>query len=151
MQYKSGVARDLRKIGQQLGVAHLVEGTVQRSGNRVRVNAELVDARTDRRSWGQIYDRDLADVFAIENEVATAIAGELNAKLSPNEKSEIERPTTGDIPAFDLYTRANNLLLTASFRDDDRGYLWQAADLLNQAVGRRPGVFSGVLPTGLYS
>jgi serine/threonine-protein kinase len=141
MQYKSGVARDLRKIGQQLGVAHLVEGTVQRSGNRVRVNAELVDARTDRRSWGQIYDRDLADVFAIENEVATAIAGELNAKLSPNEKSEIERPTTGDIPAFDLYTRANNLLLTASFRDDDRGYLRQAADLLNQAVARDPAFF----------
>jgi TolB-like protein/Tfp pilus assembly protein PilF/tRNA A-37 threonylcarbamoyl transferase component Bud32 len=141
MQYKSGVARDLRKIGQQLGVAHLVEGTVQRSGNRVRVNAELVDARTDRRSWGQIYDRDLADVFAIENEVATTIAGELNAKLSPNEKSEIERPTTGDIPAFDLYTRANNLLLTASFRDDDRGYLRQAADLLNQAVARDPAFF----------
>ena len=66
MQYKSGVARDLRKIGQQLGVAHLVEGTVERSGNRVRVNAQLVDARTDRRSWGQIYERNLADVFAIE-------------------------------------------------------------------------------------
>jgi len=141
MQYKSGVARDLREIGQQLGVAHLVEGTVQRSGNRVRVNAQLVDARTDRRSWGQIYERDLPDVFAIESEIATAIAGELNAKLSPNEKSEIERPTTGDIPAFDLYTRANNLLLTASFRDDDRGHLRQAADLLNQAVVRDPAFF----------
>ncbi len=141
MQYKSGVARDLRKIGQQLGVAHLVEGTVQRSGNRVRVNAELVDARTDRRSWGQIYDRDLADVFAIENEVATAIAGELNAKLSANEKSEIERPKTSDIPAFDLYTRANNLLLAASFRDDDGGHLRHAADLLNQAVVRDPAFF----------
>src|SRR6202035_1430931 len=77
LQYKSGVARDLRKIGQQLGVAHLVEGTVRRSANRVRVNAQLVDARTDRRSWGQIYDRDLADVFAIESEIATGIAGEL--------------------------------------------------------------------------
>ena len=141
MEYKSGVARDLRKIGQQLGVAHLVEGTVQRSGNRVRVNAELVDARTDRRSWGQIYERDLADVFAIENEIATAIAGELNAKLSPNEKSEIERPTTGDIPAFDLYTRANNLLLTESFSDDMPGHLLQAADLLNRAVARDPTFF----------
>ena len=141
LQYKSGVARDVRKIGKQLGVAHLVEGTVQRSGNRLRVNAELVDARTNRRSWGQIYDRDLADVFAIENEIATAIAGELNAKLSPNEKSEIERPSTGNIPAFDLYTRANNLLLTASFRDDDAGHLRQAADLLNQAVARDPAFF----------
>ena len=141
MQYKSGVTRDLRKIGQQLGVAHLVEGTVQRSGNRVRVNAQLVDARTDRNVWALTYERDLTDVFAIESEIATAIAGELNAKLSPNEKSQIERPLTGDIPAFDLYTRANNLLLTASFRDDDRGHLRQAADLLNQAVVRDPAFF----------
>ena len=141
MQYKSGVTRDLRKIGQQLGVAHLVEGTVQRSGNHVRVNAQLVDARTDRNAWALTYERDLTDVFAIESEIATAIAGELNAKLSPNEKSEIERPRTGDIPAFDLYTRANNLLLTASFRDDDRGHLRQAADLLNQAVARDPAFF----------
>jgi tetratricopeptide (TPR) repeat protein len=118
-----------------------VEGSVQRSGNRVRVNAQLVDARTDRRSWGQIYDRDLADVFAIESEVAKTIAEELQATLSPNEKSEIERPTTGDIPAFDLYTRANNLLLTESFSDDVRGHLWQAADLLNQAVARDPAFF----------
>ena len=141
MQYKSGVTRDLRKIGQQLGVAHLVEGTVQRSGNHVRVNAQLVDARTDRNAWALTYERDLTDVFAIESEIATAIAGELNAKLSPNEKSEIERPRTGDIPAFDLYTRANNLLLTASFRDDDLGHLRQAADLLNQAVARDPAFF----------
>src|SRR5262249_48237651 len=63
MQYKSGIARNLREIGQQLGVAHVVEGSVQRSGNRVRVNAQLVDVRTDRHLWGQTYDRDLADVF----------------------------------------------------------------------------------------
>jgi serine/threonine protein kinase/tetratricopeptide (TPR) repeat protein len=141
MQYKGGVARNLREIGQQLGVAHLVEGTVQRSGNRVRVNAELVDARTDRRSWGQIYERDLADVFAIESEIATGIAGELNAKLSPNEKSEIERPITGNIPAFDLYTRANNLLLIESFSDDLPGHLRQAANLLSRAVARDPTFF----------
>jgi TolB-like protein/Tfp pilus assembly protein PilF len=141
LQYKSGAARDLRKIGKQLGVAHLVEGTVQRTGNRLRINAQLVDARTDRDVWALTYERELADVFAIESEIATAIAGELNAKLSPNEKSEIERPVTGDIPAFDLYTRANNLLLTASFRDDDGGHLVQAANLLNQAVGRDPAFF----------
>jgi serine/threonine protein kinase/tetratricopeptide (TPR) repeat protein len=141
MQYKSGVARNLREIGQQLGVARLVEGTVQRSGNRVHVNAQLVDARTERRLWGQIYERDLADVFAIESEIATAIAGELNAKLSPNEKSEIERPLTDNIPAFDLYTRANNLLLTESFSDDTRGHLLQAADLLNRVVARDPTFF----------
>jgi serine/threonine-protein kinase len=141
IQYRSGAARNLREIGRQLGVTHLVEGTVQRSDNRIRVNAQLVDARTNRRLWGQIYERELADVFAIESEIATAIAGELNAKLSPNEKSEIERPATGDIPAFDLYTRANNLLLTESFSDDVEGHLRQATDLLSQAVARDPAFF----------
>src|SRR5207247_5598564 len=83
MQYKSDVARNLREIGQQLGVAHIVEGSVQRSGNRVRVNAQLLDARTDGQLWAQTYDRDLADVFAIQSEIAMAIADELHARLSP--------------------------------------------------------------------
>jgi len=140
MQYKSGVARNLREIGQQLGVANAVEGSVQRSGNRVRVNAQLVDTRTDTQIWGQTYDRDLADVFAIQSEIATAIADQLQAKLSPSEKSAIERPPTGDITAFDLYTRANNLLLT-SFSSVARAKLLEAADLLDQAVGRDPSFF----------
>src|SRR5438309_6723193 len=79
MHYKSGIARNLREIGQQLGVAHVVEGSVQRAGNRVRVNAQLVDARTDRHLWGQTYDRDLADVFAIQSEIAKTIADQLQA------------------------------------------------------------------------
>src|SRR2546426_6001804 len=116
MQYKSGVARNLREVGQQLGVANVVEGSVQRSGNRVRVNAQLVDARTDRQIWGQTYDRDLADVFAIQSEIAKAIAEQLQAKLSPREENAIERPPTGDISAFDLYARAKVLLLTISSR-----------------------------------
>src|SRR5262249_9757039 len=70
MFYKTGNPRNLRQIAQQLGVAHVVEGSVQRSGNRVRVNAQLVDARTDKHLWGQTYDRDLADVFAIQSEIA---------------------------------------------------------------------------------
>src|SRR5262249_40046477 len=77
MQYKSGVAWNLREIGQQLGVAHVVEGTVQRSGNRVRVNAQLIDARTNREVWAQTYDRDLVDLFTIESEIAKAIAEQL--------------------------------------------------------------------------
>src|SRR2546425_3596940 len=137
MQYKSGVARNLREIGQQLGVANVVEGSVQRSGNRVRVNAQLVDTRTDRQLWGQTYDRDLADVFAIQSEIAKAIAEQLQAKLSPREENAIERPPTGDIAAFDLYTRAKNLLLT-SFSTAAKAKLLQAADLLNQAVAHDP-------------
>src|SRR5205814_7708572 len=72
LQYKSGVARNLREIAQQLGVANVVEGSVQRSGNRVRVNAQLIDARNDAHLWAQTYDRDLADVFAIQSEIAKA-------------------------------------------------------------------------------
>jgi len=140
MQYKSGVTRNLREIGQQLGVANAVEGSVQRSGNRVRVNAQLVDTRTDTQIWGQTYDRDLADVFAIQSEIATAIADQLQAKLSPSEKSAIQRSPTGDITAFDLYTRANNLLLT-SVSSAARAKLLDAADLLNQAIGRDPSFF----------
>jgi serine/threonine-protein kinase len=138
MQYKSGVARNLREIGQQLGVAHVVEGSVQRSGNRVRVNAQLVDARTDGQLWGQTYDRHLADVFVIQSEIAKSIADQLQAKLSPSEKAAIERPPTGDINAFDLYTRGKNLLLTTTFSSSAGANLLKAADLLNQAVARDP-------------
>jgi adenylate cyclase len=81
LQYKSGVARNLRKIGEELGVAQVVEGSVQRASNRVRVNAQLIDARNDAHLWGQTYDRDLADVFAIQSEIAKAIADQLRAKL----------------------------------------------------------------------
>src|SRR5437667_4058822 len=83
MQYKTGLQRNLREIGQQLGVAHLLEGSVPRAANKVRVNAQLIDARTDAHLWAQTYDRDLADVFAIQSEIAKAIADQLQAKLSP--------------------------------------------------------------------
>ena len=141
MHYRSGVARNLREIAEQLGVAHVLEGSVQRSGNRVRVNAQLVDARTDRHLWGQTYDRDLADVFAIQSEIAKTIADQLQAKLSPSEKSAIERPPTNDITAFGLYTRAKDLLLTASEGTTGKADFLQAIDLLNQAVARDPSFF----------
>src|SRR5205085_8332096 len=96
MQYKTGEARNLRKIGEELGVAHVVEGSVQRAANKVRVIAQLIDARNDAHLWAQTYDRDLADVFAIQSEIAKAIADQLQAKLSPNEKKAIEQPPTTD-------------------------------------------------------
>jgi serine/threonine-protein kinase len=138
MHYQSGVARNLREIAKTLGVAHVVEGSVQRSGNRVRVNAQLIDARINRQLWGETYDRDLADVFAIQSQIAKAIADQLQAKLSPSEKAAIERPPTGDITAFDLYTRGKNLLLTTTFSSSAGVNLLKAADLLNQAVARDP-------------
>ncbi len=109
MQYKSGAERNLREIGQQLGVAHLLEGSVQRSGNRVRVTAQLIDARTDTHQWAERYDRDLADVFAIQSEIAKAIADQLQAKLSPQEKARVEEIPTENTEAYELYLRANQI------------------------------------------
>jgi TolB-like protein/Flp pilus assembly protein TadD len=141
LQYKSGVARNLREIAQQLGVANVVEGSVQRSGNRVRVNAQLVDARTDAHLWAQTYDRDLADVFAIQSEIAKTIADQLQAKLSPNEKKAIEQPPTTDLAAFDLYSRAKSLLLTASFSATGDTDVRKAIEFLDEAVKRDPSFF----------
>src|SRR4026209_1916961 len=141
MQYKTGLQRNLREIGQQLGVAHLLEGSVQRSANRVRVNAQLIDARTDAHLWAQTYDRDLADVFAIQSEIAKAIADQLQARLSTNAKAAIEKAPTTDLAAFDLYTRAKTLLLSTSFGPTLEQNLRQAVELLNQAVQRDPAFF----------
>ena len=109
MQYQSGAARNLREIGKQLGVAHVLEGSVQRSGNRVRVTAQLIDARTDTHQWAERYDRDLADVFAIQSEIAKTIADQLRAKLSPQEKARVEEIPTENTEAYVFYLRANQI------------------------------------------
>ena len=141
MQYKSGLARNLRKIGEELGVATVLEGSVQRSANKIRVNAQLIDARNDAHLWAQTYDRDLADVFAIQSEIAKAIADQLQAKLSPNEKKAIEQPPTTDLAAFDLYSRAKSLLLTAALSASGNQDLRKAIELLDEAVKRDPSFF----------
>jgi len=138
MQYESRAARDLKKIGHQLGVARVVEGSVQRAGNRVRVNAQLIDVSTNRTLWGQTYDRDVADVFAIQSEIATSIAHQLQASLSPREKTAIEQAPTSDIAAFELYARAKDLLASKNAKAN----LLKAADVLNQAVARDPSFFN---------
>jgi len=142
MQYKTGAQRNLREIAQQLGVAHLVEGSVQRVANRVRVNAQLIDARNDAHLWAQTYDRDLADVFAIQSEIAKAIADQLQAKLSPSEKNAIEQRPTTDVAAFELYSRAKDLILSVSFSAIQSEYLRRAIDLLNEALARDPSFFA---------
>src|SRR5213082_1883425 len=141
MQYKSGTSRNTREIGQQLGVAHLLEGTVQRAGNKVRVNAQLIDARSDAHEWADNYDRPVDDVFAIQSEIAKAIADQLQAKLSPTEKSAIEEAPTKDVAAFDLYTRAKTLLLTTSFSAIGGQNLRDAVALLEQALARDSAFF----------
>jgi serine/threonine protein kinase/tetratricopeptide (TPR) repeat protein len=142
MQYRSGVTRNLREIGQQLGVAYVVEGKVQRTANHVRVNVQVLDARTDRHLWDHTYDGDLKDIFAIQSAIAKTIADQLWVKLSPSERIAIERPPTSDFAAFSLYTAAHDLFLAASLRlDNPKKYLLQSADLLNQALALDPAFF----------
>jgi TolB-like protein/Tfp pilus assembly protein PilF len=137
MQYKSGTPRNPREIGQQLKVAHLLEGSVQRAGNKVRVIAQLVEAGGQDHLWAQTYDRDLADVFAIQSEIAKAIADQLQAKLSPKEKAAIEQPPTSDLVAFEHYSRARTLLVTGLTTSQDTRFR-EAVELLNSAVARDP-------------
>jgi TolB-like protein/class 3 adenylate cyclase len=140
MVYKVGNPRNLRDIGQQLGVSHVLEGSVQRAGGKVRVNAQLIDAHTDKHLWAQSYDRELADVFAIETELAQTIAGELQAKLTSSEKAAIEEKPTQDLVAYEFYARAVSLIYNVqSFAvDAPEKSLSEAVDLLNKAVARDP-------------
>src|SRR6059058_4831581 len=140
MVYKLGNPRSLREIGQQLGVAHVLEGSVQRAGAKVRVSAQLIDARTDKHVWAGSYDRELADVFAIETELAQTIAGELQAKLTSSEKAAIEEKPTQDLVAYEFYARAVSLIYNVQVPpvDAPEKSLSEAVDLLNKAVARDP-------------
>jgi TolB-like protein/Tfp pilus assembly protein PilF len=139
MQYKNAAKRNLREIASALGVAHVLEGSVQRAANRVRVNAQLIDARSDAHLWAETYDRDLADVFAIQSEIAKTIADHLRAKLSPIERAAIEKPATTNLAAYDLYLRAHELYMNNSDQARAKEQLPQAAKLLDQAVVADPG------------
>src|ERR1700731_92732 len=97
MPFKAASPRNLRDIAKALGVAHVLEGSVQRAGGRVRVSAQLIDARTDTHIWAERYDRDLADVFAIQSEIAERIVAQLKSKLSVEEKTAIEQKPTSDL------------------------------------------------------
>src|SRR5207245_1276109 len=105
MQYKSGITRNLREIAQQLGVSSVVEGSVRRSGNHIRVSVQLIDALTDRHVWVQNYDRTLADSLALQGELATEIATGVGAALSPQEKARVEATPTKNTAAYDAYLR----------------------------------------------
>src|SRR5262249_13601497 len=138
MQYRNTATRNLREIAQQLGVSNILEGSVQRVANHVRVNAQLIDARNDAHLWGQTYDRDLADVFAIQSEIAKMIADQLQAKLSADEIVAIEKSPTTDLSAFDFYLRAKVLLAGTSDLISLKEKLPQAVLLLDQAVAHDP-------------
>jgi len=137
MKYKSGLERNLREIAKTLGVSHVVEGSVQRAAGRVRVNVQLIDARNDAHLWAEHYDRDVANVFAIQSEIAEQIADQLRAKLSPAEKAAIaERPTT-DLVAYAYYTKAKEIGVGDNWEGREKS-LNQKVELLEKAVQHDP-------------
>jgi TolB-like protein/Flp pilus assembly protein TadD len=130
-----------RQIGNELGVSHVLEGSVRKTGAWLHINVQLIDTHTDSHVWAEEYDRDLKDMFAVQSEIAQNVANQLHAKISPAEKLAIERPPTADITAFDLYSRAKNLVLAGGYHTGGKENLLQAADLLNQAVMHDPTFF----------
>src|SRR5438034_8344108 len=141
-------ARNTRQIGDALRVSHVLEGSVQRAGSKLRVNAQLIDTRTDTHVWAEQYDRDVNDVFAIQSEIAQKIADQLQAKVSAAEKAAIEERPTKDLAAYDLYVRAMSLLdwnvrapagRAAYYVPNMERDLFHAVELLDQAIERDPG------------
>jgi TolB-like protein/Tfp pilus assembly protein PilF/predicted Ser/Thr protein kinase len=127
--------QNTRQIGNALGVSHVLEGSVRKTGAWLHINAQLIDARTDSHIWAEEYDRDVKDMFAVQSEIAQQVAERLHVKISPAERLAIERPPTADITAFNLYSRAKSLVLAWNYNTIDRENLLRAVDLLNQAVG----------------
>jgi TolB-like protein len=141
-QYKTGAERNIREIGRQLGVGYIVEGSVQRARDRLRINAELIDARTDAHIWAETYDRTAADLFAIQSELAQSIVTQLKAKLSPQQKAEIEERPTQDLDAFELYLQAKTIIDSYINATDVRAALLQALKSLDEAIKGDPNFVS---------
>lgn len=138
MTYR-GTSRTAREIGSELGVAHLVEGSVQRSGDRLRVAAQLVDARTDETHWSETFDRQVTDVFAIQSEIAQRITDALRIRLTAGDRALLGRAQTSNLAAYELYLKADQLLRRrAHGRAERRADVLGAVALLRQAVALDP-------------
>src|SRR5256885_7424704 len=143
MSYR-GKSSNVREIGKALGVSTILEGSVRRIGNRVRVNVQLINAANDEHMWAEDYDRDLTDVFAIQTDLAQKIARELQAKLSPIEKAQIERKPTENSEAYLAFLQAHDLITRA---DKFRSNTEKAEQLLEKATKLDPnfaGAFAGL-------
>jgi serine/threonine protein kinase/Tfp pilus assembly protein PilF len=141
MQYRADAKRDLRQIASSLGVANVLEGTVRRDGNHVRISTELVDARSDNTIWADSYDRHLTDIFAIQSEIAQTIVQKLAASLSPVERRLIEQKPTENLAAYNLYLKAKALIARCEVNLQTFGFekkLRDSIELLDQAVKLDP-------------
>jgi TolB-like protein/Flp pilus assembly protein TadD len=147
MQYRNTAARNLREIAGQLRVAYLLEGSVQRIGGKVRVNAQLIDARNDSHVWAKTFDRPLEDVFAVQSEIAETIAKQLHLQISPQAKAAIEEKPTNDMVAYDLYLQTLQLWHNIATSKDWEGDTKKGINYLDRAVQRDPqfGLAYGLL------
>ena len=136
MEYRG--KRNLRQIGNDLRISHVLEGSVRRAGTHLRLNAQLIDTRTDTHVWAEEYDRELNDLFAIQSEIAQKVAERLHAQVTSSERVAIEEKPTNDLVAFELYSRAHNIWGKFTRGKED---MLQVIDLLNQAVARDPSFF----------
>src|SRR5207302_5299356 len=139
--YASGTRRNLREIAQTLGVAFVLEGSVRQSGEKVSITAQLTDARSGAPAWEESYERDLADVFAIQSDIVRRIISQLQATVSPKEKAAIDERPTKDLIAYGLYVRAKALIATISLNAQINEKLREAVHLLDQAIERDPDFF----------
>jgi TolB-like protein/DNA-binding winged helix-turn-helix (wHTH) protein len=137
MQYQGGAGRSMRDIANTLGVAYVIEGSVQRVGKRIRVTAQLIDARRDAHLWADRYDRDVTDVFAIQSEIARSIADHLRARVSPREQAAMRRTPTTDLRAYELYDAARNILVWNDPEGAGRS-LKRKVEFLEQAIKHDP-------------
>jgi serine/threonine protein kinase/tetratricopeptide (TPR) repeat protein len=153
MQYK-GTKKLLKEIGKELGAGVLLEGSVRRSGNRIRIVSQLIDAQTDKHIWADTYDREMKDVFVIQSDVAEKIASALKAKLSPAEKERIEKKPTDNIDAYGYYLKGRDYYYRYKKQDNETAIelFKRAIELdanyalawagLGDAYGQRPVLFS---------
>jgi serine/threonine protein kinase len=140
MQYKDARLRNVHEIGQALNVAYVVEGSVQRVGNVIRVIAQLIDARTDTHKWAEHYDRDSQNLFTVQSEIAQAVAGQLQAVISPREHAAMEEIPTRNEQAYQLYLRAVGRWNDwDTFTSDEHPQAAETLSLLQQATARDPG------------
>jgi TolB-like protein/Tfp pilus assembly protein PilF len=139
--YVAGTRRNLREIAQTLGVAFVLEGSARQSGEKVSITAQLTDARSGVPTWEQSYERDLADVFAIQRDIVQRIISQLQATVSPKEKAAIDERPTKDLIAYGLYVRAKALIATISLNAQINEKLREAVHLLDQAIERDPDFF----------
>src|SRR5438067_3111846 len=130
--------RNTREIGRALNVSYVLKGSVRRGLGRIHLNIQLIDTRNDSHVWTQEYDRDLIDVFALQSQIAQKVAARLGADVSSTEKTAIHQAPTTDLIAYDAYLRAKDLINDISFSTQAKEDLFQAAQLLEQAVARDP-------------